>query len=122
MNNDRRDQFENSLRRESTCSRNGINRTAKRSYPLPTMAQGRLSEGYEDQSTPRRKCDGSLPGVTRDGSGSLGWGLEEYPLAMVYSPYQFWRGMYTPDVALQRGTLFGELDLPFEGSGRKGGC
>ena len=38
-------------------------------------------------------------------------------LAMVYAPYQHFRSLYTPDKALCRGTLFMELDLPFEGKG-----
>lgn len=36
-------------------------------------------------------------------------------LAMVYSPEQAWRCLYTPDKALNAGTLFAELDKPFEG-------
>ncbi len=53
-----------------------------------------------------------------------GWGLHDHPLAMVYSPYQHFRDTYTPDIALGRGTLFSELDLPFEGyhNKRNGGC
>ncbi len=51
-----------------------------------------------------------------------GWGLSSHPLAMVYSPCQAWRDAYTPDVALCRGTLFSELDLPFEGKMSKRGC
>ena len=46
---------------------------------------------------------------------SGGWGLYEYPLAMAYAPYQVWRSLYCEDNALSRGTLFSELDLPFEG-------
>lgn len=46
---------------------------------------------------------------------NVGWGLYDYPLAMVYSPYQLWRNTYNEDDAFERGTLFGELDLPFEG-------
>ena len=77
----------------------------------------------------RRNCDGTL----REDSNNArergcadgrcgGWGLEAHPLAMVYSPCQAWRDAYTPDVALERGTLFSELDLPFEGNRRKGGA
>ncbi len=53
--------------------------------------------------------------------GEHGWGLREYPLGMVYSPYQEWRNIYKEDTALSRGTLFSELDLPFEGKNCKGG-
>ena len=35
-------------------------------------------------------------------------------LAMVYSPMQCWRRLYTPDDALKNGTLFEELYKPYE--------
>lgn len=47
-----------------------------------------------------------------EGCGPDSWGLCEYPLAMVYAPCQVFRGLYDPDTALTRGTLFTELDLP----------
>ena len=37
------------------------------------------------------------------------------PLAMAYVPFQQWEELYDADKALNRGTLFPELDLPFEG-------
>lgn len=43
------------------------------------------------------------------------WGLKNHPLAMVYSPLQGFCSLYDEDTALSRGTLFSELDLPFEG-------
>lgn len=36
-------------------------------------------------------------------------------LAMVYAPYQCWRGVYAPEEALKHGTQFAELNLPFLG-------
>lgn len=51
------------------------------------------------------------------------WGLRGYPLAIAYAPLQPWRGIMDPSSALERGTLFKDLDLPFHGSGSsKGGC
>lgn len=41
--------------------------------------------------------------------------INKLPLAMAYVPMQQFGEMYAPDVALERGTLFPELDLPFEG-------
>lgn len=41
--------------------------------------------------------------------------LDELPLAMSYVPMQKWEDMYAPSVALERGTLFAKLDLPFIG-------
>ena len=40
---------------------------------------------------------------------------EALPLAMAYVPWQKWRELYTPEVGLQRGTIFAELDKPFLG-------
>lgn len=53
--------------------------------------------------------------------------LCDYPLSMVYAPVQAFRALYDPKTALARGTLFSELDLPFEkerrGNARSGrGC
>ena len=99
---------------------------------------GSLGRNSCDRTNNGRGCDGSLgrnscDQASRDrtvreracnAKGGNGWGLHEHPLAMVYSPYQHFRDTYTPDVALGRGTLFAELDLPFEGSNnrRNGGC
>ena len=50
------------------------------------------------------------------------WGLTGYPLASVYSPLQCFEDLYEIDVALNRGTVFVGLDLPFMGeSVAKGG-
>ena len=46
----------------------------------------------------------------------------EYPsLAMVYAPVQRWNKLYDLDTALSLGTLFIELNKPFEGGKGKGG-
>ncbi|MBQ2251833.1 MAG: spore coat associated protein CotJA [Clostridia bacterium] len=39
-------------------------------------------------------------------------------LAMVYSPVQVWRDIYDLECALERGTLFAELDKPLLSAGR----
>lgn len=39
--------------------------------------------------------------------------LQDLPLAMAYVPIQSWGDTYTPCRALCRGTLFPQLDLPF---------
>lgn len=38
-------------------------------------------------------------------------------LAMAYVPYQQWAQPYDMDIALARGTIFSQLDLPFLGEG-----
>ena len=55
------------------------------------------------------------------GEGNTGWGLHNHPLAMAYAPLQMWREVYDPDMGLERGTLFGDLDLPFKGDQMRGG-
>ena len=39
-------------------------------------------------------------------------------LAMMYVPYQRFENLYDEEKALDRGTLFAELDLPFYGGKR----
>lgn len=41
--------------------------------------------------------------------------LDNLPLAMSYVPFQKWKSTYPLGQALQRGTLFPDLDLPFQG-------
>ena len=49
--------------------------------------------------------------------GEDSWGLNDYPLAMVYAPCQAFRNLYDTDTALTQGTLFSELYLPLGGYG-----
>lgn len=67
-----------------------------------------------------------MPTLPREGRKGLNcrgeYAWEGVALAMVYSPYQHWQGVYDEDKGLSRGTIFAELDKPFEGSGSKGGC
>lgn len=39
----------------------------------------------------------------------------ETPVGMAYVPYQKWKNVYDPSVALDRGTVFEDLDKPFLG-------
>ena len=68
------------------------------------------------------------PRYVRCGCGeplaSKTYGLRDRPLANVYSPLQDWTEIYDLDTAFKRGTVFKQLDFPFEGDvcdGRKGG-
>ena len=95
----------------------------------PRVPCGRSCPGQREEASdiPRlderignRLCDGTMRPTERD---NMGWGLADHPLAMVYAPYQLFRDIYTEEVALNRGTMFAELDLPFEGDKKKsGGC
>lgn len=40
-------------------------------------------------------------------------------LAMMYVPYQRFENIYEPEKALNQGTLFADLDMPFYGSKRR---
>ena len=76
--------------------------------------------GHTDGQDGHHRPHGGCGCVGYEGCGPDSWGLCEYPLAMVYSPCQVFRGLYDPDTALHRGTLFGELDLPLGGEGGLG--
>lgn len=55
-----------------------------------------------------------LPNAQRNNISQT-WGLSSHPLAMVYSPLQYFNGLFGEDVALSKGTIFSNLYLPFEG-------
>lgn len=42
--------------------------------------------------------------------------LADMSLAMAYVPWQKWQMIYEPNEAFTRGTIFKQLDLPFEAS------
>lgn len=121
MYNDKNRQLGGYARREAFGKPIGASR--------PTFAQSDIASDLPrlDENNGGRLCDGSLPTPRREsdncGMADGGFGLASHPLAMVYSPLQEFREIYTPNVALERGTVFSELDLPFEGGkGKKGGC
>lgn len=43
--------------------------------------------------------------------------VDAYRVGMTYVPMQKYVNLYDDDTAFSRGTLFQELDLPFEGKG-----
>lgn len=100
----------------------------------PMMDLSRLSmphdmteEGCGCESTPENSMPEapSCCAPTCYPCGENSWGLNGYPLAMVYAPCQAFRHLYDLDTALERGTLFSELDLPIETAGgvrNRGGC
>ena len=40
-------------------------------------------------------------------------GMEQYPVAMAYVPWQQWQQTYSLDQGFKRGTIFPDLDLTF---------
>lgn len=47
--------------------------------------------------------------------------IDDFPIAMAYVPWQKWNGTYSAEEALEHGTVFPELYLPFKGRGT-GSC
>lgn len=99
--------------------------------------KNRIPRERVDDSILRHMLNGGTDGSCRgdgDGRGVLPCNpdsgtephrLMNFPLGMVYSPIQQWRNAYDTDEALKRGTLFRELDLPWEvpaPTTGKGGC
>ena len=120
MYNDKSRQYGGNMRRDAFGRMSGASR--------PSFAMSNNASDLPDSGSSKggRLCDGTLPQQKNEQSSCAekagGWGLVAHPLAMVYSPLQEFHEIYTPDVALSRGTMFSELDLPFEGgNGKKGG-
>lgn len=61
-----------------------------------------------------KKCPANRGGM------AMRMGLDEYPLAMDYVPWQHWHTVYDLEKGLSRGTIFPELYKPFLGV--RGGC
>ncbi len=71
----------------------------------------------------RNSFGNGMNGCAPETSQKHSWGLENYPLASVYAPLQSFEELYDKENALQKGTVFAQLDLPFMGeSVYKGGC
>ena len=107
-----------------------VGRVAGRSRPsIPTSEDQFPPFQSEVNLSGGRLCDGTLPqNNAKDSTGGCGnddggFGCSSRPLAMVYSPLQTFHELYSPEDSLERGTIFKELDLPFDGyKGGKGGC
>lgn len=67
-------------------------------------------------------CDGESGNAKPDaacGQGECPSCIASPSLAMVYAPRQCWRNLFDHQSALEHGTLFAELVLPFEGGCRR---
>lgn len=97
--------------RQSYCESCGqSNSERQQMQPSPAMGCGPLGD------VPQLNWQGGSAGRA---SGFDAMYLGSLPLASAYIPYQQWKTTYTLEGALQRGTIFPELDLPFEGGMRK---
>ena len=67
-----------------------------------------------ERPMPKPCCNAAMPAQTRCDCPNTGvGGMEMYPIAMGYIPWQQWQLTYALDRGLVRGTIFPELDLPF---------
>ena len=93
-------------RRETEGENN--NKKSPESGSERTEMNGGLRNGNNSQLNCRGERE-STPFNQNNGE------LRYSQLAMVYSPSQQWRMLYTPEEGLTRGTLFEELYKPLEG-------
>ena len=122
MYNERFGQYDSLRRRVPGVSQSVLTNAAACGCSLSADNRDMRMPNEESRNARMQNNENSCGGESRNkGCSSIGWGLYEYPLAMVYSPYQIWRNIYNDETALSRGTMFAELDLPFEGGNcRKG--
>lgn len=77
-----------------------------RYYPQDSMRRGSCGCG---QTQPQAPCSGKA------GTDPL----QGMPVAMAYVPWQEWGGLYDPRQGFCCGTIFEDLNKPFQGTG---GC
>ena len=84
----------------------------------------RINEGLAERVFSACRYDGSDDRTDKGCAEAHAWGLSGYPLGMVYAPIQEFESLYDLDKALEVGTVFKELDLPFVGRtvGKGGAC
>ena len=84
----------------------------------------RINEGLAERVFSACGCERSEGGADKGCAEAHAWGLTGYPLGMVYAPIQEFDCLYDLDEALEAGTIFKELDLPFMGRsvGKGGSC
>lgn len=63
------------------------------------------------QRQPARSPAAELAKAVLDHEGALSW----FAVGMTYTPWQRWGEVYCGEKALERGTLFPVLDMPFAG-------
>lgn len=74
------------------------------------LSSGSSNIGSVNVENANVTCPACIIGKCTDTSPEC---LENYPLGMGYVPWQQWQQTYPLDTALQRGTIFPVLDLPF---------
>ena len=105
------DEFLRRMRREEFLSRMSAN------GDIPTISR---TEPPALDLRPRASCDGSPLQEETERRDQPDFGCNMPSLAMVYSPYQNWDGLLSPDEGLAAGSLFRALIKPLEVGGHKG--
>ena len=84
----------------------------------------RINESLAERVFSACQCESFEGGADKSCTEAHTWGLAGYPLGMVYAPIQEFDCLYDLDKALEVGTIFKELDLPFMGRtvGKGGSC
>ena len=79
-------------------------------------SNGASGSGGASGSTGSTSASGTESGSgDANASGFDAMYLGSLPIAMSYTPMQQWKTTYSLEKGLTRGTIFPELDLPFEG-------
>lgn len=81
----------------------------------PQPPEQQPSQPTQPPQPPQPPQDGNQQKPDENASGFDARYLGSLPLAMAYTPMQQWKSTYSPQEGLSRGTIFPELDLPFEG-------
>lgn len=93
------------------CRKCGISTHANQNESRQGCCSSCSQASLSSRNVPRRMT----PACRNKGKcgSDNGYLHRESPIAMVYSPIQQWKELYDPTTALQVGTVFKELDLPF---------
>ncbi len=88
----------------SSCSCNNNNRYDNRTGYTNTRCNDRRNNNCCDNKRKDTHCHHQMNDK-----------MEGFPLAMGYVPWQRWQSIYEPEKAMERYTIFKELDKPFMG-------
>lgn len=83
-------------------------------YPMRKNVNTRMRYNLNKMYNPHSCHDPEKERMTNCGNKKENGIVNAPALAMVYSPIQEWREIYDMTTALERGTIFRELDKPLE--------
>ncbi|MCD8010286.1 MAG: spore coat associated protein CotJA [Lachnospiraceae bacterium] len=76
---------------------------------------GRPERGAGPQPPVGSPCCGSAPLPRSEMAPEAGSpALDQFPVGMTYVPWQTWQNLYEAEYGFQVGTIFGDLDYPWE--------